>query len=204
MKKEKSTEELILKAAEEVFIEKGYAAARTTEIAKRAGVNHGMLHYYYRTKEQLFDIVFRKQVDFLSDSAKHMLLSSQSFEDIISKIIENHFNMIQKNPRVLSFIATEVNNNTSCRQVWENSVKTTFLPLLDGLTKILQKEYGFGKIRETDPLNYLLTILSLNSFVFLIQPLFNNIASIKGLDWDDLLKRRRAENIRLALLSLKP
>ncbi|MCD8262058.1 MAG: TetR/AcrR family transcriptional regulator [Bacteroides sp.] len=65
--KEANTEQLLLEAAETEFLEKGYGKARTTEIAKRAGVNHAMLHYYFRTKEHLFEIVFRKKAALMSE-----------------------------------------------------------------------------------------------------------------------------------------
>ena len=49
--KKKNTEQDILKAAENEFLDKGFVGAKTTEIARLAGVNHAMLHYYFRTKE---------------------------------------------------------------------------------------------------------------------------------------------------------
>ena len=59
MNKEQShsqdTETRILEAAEKEFFEKGYAGARTTSIAEAAGVTHAMLHYYFRTKDNLFE-----------------------------------------------------------------------------------------------------------------------------------------------------
>ena len=48
------TEVRILQAAEKEFLEKGYAGAKTTDIAAAAGVTHAMLHYYFRTKDKLF------------------------------------------------------------------------------------------------------------------------------------------------------
>ncbi|MDR0865393.1 MAG: TetR/AcrR family transcriptional regulator, partial [Candidatus Symbiothrix sp.] len=56
-----NTEQVILQAAEKLFIEKGYAGTRTTEIANVANVNHAMLHYYFRTKEKLFDQIFEQK-----------------------------------------------------------------------------------------------------------------------------------------------
>ena len=56
----KSTEQAIMDAAEEVFLEKGYNLATTTLIAKKAGVTHAMLHYYFRTKEHIFMKVLEK------------------------------------------------------------------------------------------------------------------------------------------------
>ena len=64
MKEETSnTEQSILKSAEKEFLKKGFSGSKTTEIAKEAGVTHAMLHYYFRTKENLFNKVFSKKKD---------------------------------------------------------------------------------------------------------------------------------------------
>ena len=55
-------EQLILEAAESEFAAKGYDGARTTSIAKAAGVTHAMLHYYFRTKELLFERIIDKKI----------------------------------------------------------------------------------------------------------------------------------------------
>jgi AcrR family transcriptional regulator len=57
-----NTEQQILKYAELEFLEKGYDGARTTSIAKAAGVTHAMLHYYFRTKELLFERIIEKKM----------------------------------------------------------------------------------------------------------------------------------------------
>lgn len=54
-KPQQNKEQAILKAAEREFLTKGYAGARTTSIAEAAGVTHAMLHYYFRTKEHIFE-----------------------------------------------------------------------------------------------------------------------------------------------------
>lgn len=69
MKEETSnTEQSILKAAEKEFLKKGFSGSKTTEIAKEAGVTHAMLHYYFRTKENLFNKVFEEKTRQLADT----------------------------------------------------------------------------------------------------------------------------------------
>ncbi|MGM9727214.1 MAG: TetR/AcrR family transcriptional regulator, partial [Prevotella sp.] len=63
MRHKEGTDEKILKAAETEFFTKGYDGARTTSIAEKAGVTHAMLHYYFRTKEQLFGEVLSRNID---------------------------------------------------------------------------------------------------------------------------------------------
>ncbi len=66
MKKEEelSTRKKILNAAKYEFAQKGYAGARTNEIALRAGVNKAMLHYYYKNKDTLYEEVLEYYLKF--------------------------------------------------------------------------------------------------------------------------------------------
>ena len=61
------TETRILQAAEKEFLEKGYAGARTVSIAEAAGVTHAMLHYYYRTKDNLFEKIVSDKMHMLGN-----------------------------------------------------------------------------------------------------------------------------------------
>ena len=54
MAKEQNLEIQILQAAEELFLSNGFAGTSTTDIAKRVGCNQALVHYYFRTKENLF------------------------------------------------------------------------------------------------------------------------------------------------------
>ena len=58
---ELSTEQLILKVAERLFLEKGFAMTSTTEIAKEVGCNQALIHYYFRTKDNLFNVIFENK-----------------------------------------------------------------------------------------------------------------------------------------------
>ena len=67
-KPQQSKEQAILKAAEREFLTKGYAGARTTSIAEAAGVTHAMLHYYFRTKEHIFERILDEKMRLMSES----------------------------------------------------------------------------------------------------------------------------------------
>ena len=64
----RNKEQAILEAAEREFIVKGFAGARTTSIAEAAGVTHAMLHYYFRTKEQLFERILDEKMRLMGES----------------------------------------------------------------------------------------------------------------------------------------
>ena len=58
MKKDFTTEEKILTAAKQVFLTRGMDGARMQDIADEAGINKALLHYYFRSKDQLFEKIF--------------------------------------------------------------------------------------------------------------------------------------------------
>ena len=109
IEKEKNKEQAILDAAEHEFLEKGFEAAKTTKIASLAGVTHAMLHYYFRTKEHLFDLVFEKKTRLLKES----LFSSfdnpdMPFQEKIRTGMEAHFEIVRANPSLPRFVLNEL------------------------------------------------------------------------------------------------
>ena len=57
VKNNPTMEIVILETAERLFLEKGFGMTSTTEIAKEIGCNQALIHYYFRTKENLFNII---------------------------------------------------------------------------------------------------------------------------------------------------
>ena len=107
-----TTEELILKAAEQEFMTKGFAGARTTSIAEAAGVTHAMFHYYFRTKEKLFDRIIAEKIKMLING----LLTSvtdrdMSLNELIKNIIDRHLNFLSANPDLPNFVTREIYGN---------------------------------------------------------------------------------------------
>ena len=59
-KKDATTQEKILEAAKKVFVRQGMSGARMQDIADEAGINKALLHYYFRNKELLFEVIFNE------------------------------------------------------------------------------------------------------------------------------------------------
>ena len=99
MSKEVDTKELILNAAEEAFAMKGFGGARTAEIAKKAGVNKALLHYYYKNKEGLYHAVMDRLLfdlvqiaqDVLKEGLKELLKEVSPILDHTGKEFELTF-----------------------------------------------------------------------------------------------------------------
>jgi len=109
--KDTSTEENILNAAKRVFESKGMAGSRMQEIADEAKINKAMLHYYYRSKQLLFEAVFKIAFNKLAPKINDILNSDKSlFEKIIS-FSYNYNSFIIKHPYLPNFILQELNRD---------------------------------------------------------------------------------------------
>ncbi len=104
MKKEEKTEEEILLAAEELFLEQGFAQTTTAQIAQRAGCNSALVHYYYRTKENLFARIFGSKVQLMLQNIFSFDRRDETFEERITRLISAHLSFLRENPRLVPFV----------------------------------------------------------------------------------------------------
>jgi TetR/AcrR family transcriptional regulator len=110
---DKQTEEKIFEAATDVFIEKGMDGARMQDIANHAGINKSLLHYYYRTKDHLFNAVFEKIAGQMFKKFAPVFDEKLSLEEKIRFFFREHITFLQKNPRLPAFLLNEINRNPS-------------------------------------------------------------------------------------------
>lgn len=197
-----TTEQTILEAAELEFLDKGFSGAKTTAIAKRAGVNHAMIHYYFRTKENLFTMVFQQKIRILAESFSQSFNVELSFFDQLKLAIGTHFDFIAANPRLLFFVYGEIITNDRRKKMLVQSV----FPKLKGIVKRLKDgidaEVENGTIRFIRPTELLMNIIALNAITFLAMPLLQIIKRNNN-EVEKLLKQRRENNIQFIINGLK-
>jgi AcrR family transcriptional regulator len=111
-KLEKDTEIKILEAAKKVFILKGLDGARMQEIADEAGINKALLHYYFRSKDQLFAMIFKVEIgNFFPRLIPVLLSNDMGFDEKIRHFVESYIDLFLKNPFLPTFIIREINRN---------------------------------------------------------------------------------------------
>jgi len=106
-----TTEENILQVARTAFYQKGLAGARMQEIADAAGINKAMLHYYYKTKEQLFQAVFTQAFNLFAGRIGEILNSEAALEEKITDYVHHTIDTLQANPGLALFVLNELNTN---------------------------------------------------------------------------------------------
>ncbi|NDV59456.1 TetR/AcrR family transcriptional regulator [Bacteroides sp. 519] len=201
--KETENEKLILEAAEAEFLEKGYAKSRTTEIAKRAGLTHAMLHYYFRTKENLFEVVFQRKAKLMSEILLLSFKKDLPFLDKIRNGIEDHFDLIAANEKLPSFIFNEVRHDDNLRRIFVGIVKERASLLLANIKQDMETEVARGTIHYMNPYDLLYNIISLNAFVFMSAQVMCDIMDYNEEQKQKFLEHRKQMNVETVLNQLR-
>jgi AcrR family transcriptional regulator len=108
---DKLTEERIFEAATDVFVDKGMDGARMQDIASYAGINKALLHYYFRTKDQLFNAVFEMIARKILKKFAPVFDENLTIEAKIRFFFKEHIAFLQENPKLPGFILNEINRN---------------------------------------------------------------------------------------------
>lgn len=200
-----STEERILEAAVQEFMSKGYAGARTTAIAEAAGVTHAMLHYYFRTKDKLFDRIIESKIGTLRD----IMLSSLGdptipLFDKIKNAIESHQDFIAANPDLPRFIINEVLNRPDRMPMVIERLKHHTPIVVESLQRQIDEYADRGLCRRVDAGMLMLDIVSLNIFPFSARPMVNALLGGMMENPQAFVEARKKENVETIMKKLKP
>lgn len=204
MKKDKSMEKEILMQAERLFLKKGFALTSTTEIARESGCNQALVHYYFRTKDKLFEAVFKNKMIVFISSFLQIDQRDVSFEEKLVNKIEAHFDVLCKNQELPFLIINELITNPDRIASLKEQVESNIQLIYSSFSQELDAEIQKGKIRPISALDLFLSILSLNISVFLLKPLLKDILSIDDEQFNRMAEERKKENVRTILMSLKP
>ena len=198
-------EESILEAAERLFLEKGFALTSTTEIAKAVGCNQALVHYYFRTKDNLFNTIFEKKFRMLFEH----LYASQSFADVpfsekVRHAVESHFDLLTKNPKLPLLVATELSRLPENLKNLRNKLQAVPFELFTKLNNELQQEIAEGRVRKVELIDIIITMVTLNAGLFMLLPIAGSILQLDEEQAKELLAHRREENVQVILNYMKP
>lgn len=201
----KNTEELIFDAAKDVFIEKGFDGTRMQEISEKAGINKALLHYYYRTKEKLFDAIFERVFGDFIPKIKMMLEDNSSLFYKIEFFVEHYIEFIQKNPHIPSFILHELNRNPQ-RLVDLIGNRTGLIKAnaFGRFTELVNKEVEAGNIEPIDARQLIVNILALSVFPFVARPIIQGVI-LNGdkKQFNEFLEPRKKEVAKFVINAIK-
>ncbi len=184
-----TTEEKIIEAARKIFTQKGYAAARTRDIAEEAGLNLALLNYYFRSKEKLFDIIMLETLQQFMTGMKNLLnTESTSIEEKITMVVGNYIDMLTKQPDLPLFILSEIKANPK-KLIAKMGIKD-FL-----MNSYFLKQFKEGvkakKLPPLDPLHFIMNIVGLTVFPFIGSQIVQSIGDINQQQFNKLMEERK-------------
>jgi AcrR family transcriptional regulator len=200
---EVSMDQQILTVAERLFLEKGFAMTSTTEIAKEAGCNQALVHYYFRTKARLFDAIFEKKfqliiIPFISEQPEEAELDA-----FLRQLIESHFEILKSNPKIPVLFFNELLTNPARLEHFKTHLTKVQNELLQKIGRAIQSEVHRGRNISVKPLDLLITIFSLNVTLFLLTPLLQTGLNLSQDEINALWDHRKRENVRTILTTIR-
>ena len=205
IKPEQSMEQTILEVAERLFLEKGFALTSTTEIAKNVGCNQALVHYYFRTKDNLFNTIFEQKFRMLFEN----MYASQNFGNIsfsekVRHAVESHFDLLTNNPKLPLLVATELSRLPENLKNLRAKLQTVPFELFTRLNNELQQEIAAGRARNIELMDIIITMVTLNAGLFMLLPIASGIMQLDQEQTKELLMHRREENVQVILNYIKP
>lgn len=200
MKKDSSTEERILEAAKKVFILRGLAGARMQDIADEAGINKALLHYYFRSKDKLFETIFAEVARRFLPRLSEIIQSDLGLFEKIEAFCEEYIDNVSKNPFIPLFVMNELN-----RQPRE-FIKKVFgeeKPWFQIFIKDVQEAVRKKEIRPIEPLHLLVNTVALCVFPFLAKPMMQMISGSSDAQFRTFIEDRKKSVPKFVIDSIR-
>lgn len=183
--KDIETEVLIRKTAKRLFFGEGKFNATTQEIADAAGVNRTLINYYFRSRDNLFNLIFEDAVKREEALREKVLFSDLPFKEKIEMYIDDSFQQAKEYPYLETYIVSRINEGCFYKEEdeWEKFMQRFY--------KEFETEMKKGTIEKMEPIQFILNIASLVSFPVAIRPLFQSTMRISDGEYDRILSERK-------------
>ncbi|NOQ26167.1 MAG: TetR family transcriptional regulator [Bacteroidales bacterium] len=202
---QKDTEIKILDAAKEVFQQKGMTGARMQEIADKAGINKSLLHYYYRSKEKLFEKVFNMAVSIFIPKMLEIMLSEKPLFEKLEFFINNYIDLLTKHPYIPGFVINELNRNPQfLLNIFEKNVQIKEKKLFERVDVQIQEEVKKGILNPIDTRHLITNVIALVVFPMVARPIIQGVMFENDKkQYDSFLKERKAFVLSFVINSIK-
>lgn len=184
-----STEQKILVAAKKVFVSKGMAGARMQDIADEAGINKALLHYYFRSKEKLFEVIFMEAAHKLFPKINSIFEADTPLFEKISQFCEEYIPVIMENQYLPLFVLNEINKEPArfLSKVWSKEN----LPRPQKFLEQIEREIKRGTIKKINPLHLLMNLISLSIFPFVAKAMFQYTLGLNEIQYRGIMEERK-------------
>ena len=199
--KDKGAEERILAAARKVFTTKGMAGARMQDIADEAGINKALLHYYFRDKDKLFEVIFIQEAQKFFPKINMIFQSDMPLFEKIESFVSEYIDEMIENPYLPWFVLNELNRDPDqfMHRIWGDANLPKPMKFLEQIEKEVKK----GTIKRTNPVHLLLNLLSMTIFPFVAKPMVTRNLRLSESKFREVMEQRKTEIPKSIIASIK-
>lgn len=165
---EVNTEQIVRAAARKVFTHKGFDGARMQDIADEAGINKSLLHYYFRSKDKLFEAIFQDVINTFLPPVVSILISDLPLFEKIRRFTDQYIDILVRNPDFAGFVIHELKINP---QRLLGNIKQTGVDI-NIIKNQIEKEAEAGNIRSIKAEHFIANLISMCVFPFIARPVF--------------------------------
>jgi len=202
------TERRILDAAHAVFVQRGTAGARMQDIARAAGVNQALLHYYFRSKDRLAEAVFRRTAGQLFPQVVQAMASNLPIEVKVARVVEIEIDHLRRTPGLPGYILSELHHHPDrVRQLIAALTGATPEDVRPAVLMTLKQQIDAaaadGQIRSIAPEQFLVNLLSLCVFPFAARPMLMVLLGLDAEQFERFIDTRRGQLADFFLRALR-
>ncbi len=206
---EGGTEQHILEAASRVFVRRGTAGARMSEIAEEADVNQALLHYYFSSKADLARAVFRGAARQLLPRVLRTLISEASLEEKVRRVVEIEIDFLLEHPQLPGYVLSELTHQPQrADELFEalsgSPVGDVAPRVMNRLRTQIEAAIATGEMRPIEPETFVVNLISLCIFPFAARPMVSTISGLDEAGFEAMMKRRKRELPEFFLRGLRP
>jgi len=183
------TEALIKAAAKKIFLKKGLAGARLQEIAEEAGIGRTALHYYFRSKEKLFQVVWHEAFAEIGKRSAILERKDLTAVEKMQAFAEGYFTKSLEEPELDIFMLNEFNNNPDI--IADILINASGVDLAQALLKDIEKAVKKGELKG-EPKQILITVFSICLFSFAGKGMLKSMFKLSEPQYLKLMEQRKS------------
>lgn len=197
-----TTEQQIIEAARKIFMHKGLSGARMQDIADEAGINKAMLHYYYRSKDKLFDIVFDEAIDQFLVRVNNLLAENMPVQEKIAAAIDHYISNMSENPYLPLFVLNEIQQNPD--RIVQRFLHAPIFPNVQLFIREIAEAMEAGTFRKVSAPQLMISIISMCIFPFAAKPLLQAAFSVNDVQFGMMMAERKKFVTDFVMQALRP
>ncbi|MBK9734163.1 MAG: TetR/AcrR family transcriptional regulator [Saprospiraceae bacterium] len=196
-----SAQERIKLAAAKIFTHRGLEGARMQDIADEAKINKAMLHYYFKNKQHLFELIFQEKLYKVFGALNSLFSDEFSFEDRLRHFVAKEIDIISEFPALPLFILLEARKNPGILQ--ENFKNFPLKEIRIKFSEVIKNESDKGNIIPIKMEELLMNIMSLCVYPIVAEPMFRFVFDMDEVAYKKLIKLRKITVSDMIINSLK-